>query len=198
MRRQPCFPGRFATIGISYLGFTQWALLQDPPPELAAAVITAGPHDFSTSAWGTGSFTVKHFLGWGNLVAHQEDTGRNRSGIRQLGAQKKVIQAASELPLGAAGRALLGAGAPWWESWLEHPDDNEPFWDSLRLGAALDRVQVPVLLIAGWQDLFLQQSLEQYRHLRDRGVDVALTIGPWTHTQLLFQGLRTIVGETQD
>ena len=46
LRRQPWFTGRFATIGISYLGFTQWAMLADPPPELAAAVITAGPHDF--------------------------------------------------------------------------------------------------------------------------------------------------------
>jgi putative CocE/NonD family hydrolase len=198
LRQQPWFTGRFATIGISYLGFTQWALLQDPPPELAAAVITAGPHDFSTSAWGTGSFTVNDFLGWCHLVAHQEDPGRIRAGIRQLRAQKKVIQAADKLPLGAAGRTLLGPGAPWWESWLERPDDNEPFWESMRFGAALDRVQAPVLLIGGWQDLFLQQSLEQYRHLRDRGVDVALTIGPWTHTQLLVQGLRTIAQETQD
>jgi uncharacterized protein len=198
LREQPWFTGRFATIGISYLGFTQWALLQDPPPELAAAVITAGPHDFSTSAWGTGSFTVNDFLGWSNLVAHQEDPGRIRAGIRQLRAQKKVVHAAGELPLGAAGRALLGEGAPWWESWLDHPDDNEPFWESMRFGAALDRVQVPVLLIGGWQDLYLQQSLEQYRHLRDRGVDVALTLGPWTHSQFLIQGLRTIAQETQD
>jgi uncharacterized protein len=198
LRAQPWFTGRFATIGISYLGLTQWALLQDPPPELAAAVITAGPHDFSASVWGTGSFTVNDLLGWSHLVAHQEDPGRIRAGIRQLRAQKKVVHAAGELPLGAAGRALLGEGAPWWESWLEHPDDNEPFWESLRFGAALDRVQVPVLLIGGWQDLFLQQSLEQYRHLRDRGVDVALTLGPWKHTQLLVQGLRTIAQETQD
>ena len=43
MRRQPWFTGRFATIGISYLGFTQFALLQDPPPELVTSVIVAGP-----------------------------------------------------------------------------------------------------------------------------------------------------------
>ncbi|HXY64283.1 MAG TPA: CocE/NonD family hydrolase [Mycobacterium sp.] len=198
LRQQPWFTGRFATIGISYLGFTQWALLQDPPPELAAAVITAGPHDLSASAWGTGAFTVNDFLGWSHLVAHQEDPGRIRAGIRQLRAQKSVIRAAGEVPLGAAGRELLGAGAPWWESWLEHPDTDDPFWEPLQLGAALERAQVPVLLIGGWQDLFLQQSLHQYRQLRDRGLDVALTIGPWTHTQLLVQGLRTIAGETQD
>ena len=198
LRQQPWFTGRFATIGVSYLGFTQWALLQDPPPELAAAVVTAGPHDFSASAWGTGSFTVNDFLGWSNLVAHQEDPGRIRAGIRQLRAQKSVIRAAGELPLGAAGRELLGASAPWWESWLEHPDMGDPFWKPLQVGAALDRARVPVLLIGGWQDLFLRQSLQQYRQLRDRGVDVALTIGPWTHTQLLMQGLRTVAGETQD
>ena len=175
LRQQPWFTGRFATIGISYLGFTQWALLQDPPPELAAAVITAGPHDFSESAWGTGSFTVNDFLGWSHLVAHQEDPGRIRAGIRQLRAQKSVIRAAGELPLGAAGRELLGTGAPWWESWLDHPDDNEPFWEALRFGAALDRVQVPVLLIGGWQDLFLQQTLAAVspssRPRRRRGAD---------------------------
>ena len=198
MRRQPWFTGRFATIGISYLGFTQWAMLQDPPPELAAAVITAGPHDFSASAWGTGSFTVNDFLGWSNLVAHQEDPGRIRAGIRQLRAQKNVIRAAGEVPLGAAGRTLLGDGATWWEKWLNTPMtttrsgsrcESPPHWTAS---------QVPVLLLSGWQDLFLPQTLQQYRQLRDRGVEVALTMGPWTHTQLLLAGLPTIARETQD
>jgi len=51
----------------------------------------------------------------------------------------------------------------------------------MRLGDALDRVQVPVLLISGWHDLFLEQTLEQYRRLRERGIDVAMTVGDWTH-----------------
>jgi uncharacterized protein len=57
---------------------------------------------------------------------------------------------------------------------------------------------VPVLLLSGWQDLFLGQTLHQFRHLRERGVDVALTMGPWTHTQLLLGGLATIARETQE
>jgi uncharacterized protein len=198
MRRQPWFTGRFATIGVSYLGFTQYALLQDPPPELVTAVITAGPHDLGASAWGTGSFTVNDFLGWCNLVAHQEDPDRIRAGIRQMRAQKGVVRAAAEAPLGASGRALLGEGAPWWESWLTPPADDNPFWGPLNVGSALDQVQVPVLLLSGWQDLFLGQTLHQFRHLRERGVDVALTMGPWSHTQLLLAGLATSVRETQE
>ena len=198
LREQPWFTGRFATIGASYLGFTQWALLQDPPPELAAAVFTAGPHDFGASSWGTGAFTVNDFLGWSDLVAHQEDPVRIRIALRQLRARRQVERAAGEVPMGAAARALLGPGAPWFESWVEHTDLQDPFWDSLRCTAALDRAQVPVLLLGGWQDLFVRQTLQQYARLRSRGVDVALTVGPWTHTQLLTKGLATCTRESLD
>jgi putative CocE/NonD family hydrolase len=196
LRRQPWFTGSFGTVGLSYLGLTQWALLVDPPPELAAAVITVGLYDFAFGSWGTGAFALNDFLGWSDLVAHQEDGGRIRTGVRQLAAQRKVARAARRLPLGAAGRALLGTGAPWYESWVEHPDLEDPFWERYRFTAALDRVQVPVLLIGGWQDLLLKQSLTPYRHLRDRGVEVALTVGPWTHTQMLTKGLGTITRES--
>lgn len=197
MRRQPWFTGRFATIGISYLGFTQFALLQDPPPELVTSVIVAGPHDLGLSSWGTGAFSVNDFLGWSNLVARQEDGGLFRAGMRQLRAQKRVVRAAGVAPLGASGRGLLGDGAPWWESWLTPPADDNPFWGPLRVDSALDRIEVPLLLLSGWQDLFLPQTLYQFRHLRGRGVDVALTMGPWTHTELLFAGLSTVSRETQ-
>ncbi|MGB8391051.1 CocE/NonD family hydrolase [Mycobacterium sp.] len=198
LREQPWFTGRFATIGLSYLGFTQWALMQDPPPELAAAVVTVGPHDFNASVWGTGAFAINDFLGWSDMVAHQEDPVRIRAGIRQLRASRKAAQAAAGVPVGDAARAMLGAGAPWFESWVEHSDPNDPFWTSLRCGEALDRVQVPVLLVGGWQDIFVRQTLQQYEHLRRRGVDVALTVGPWTHNQLLSKGLAISARESLD
>jgi uncharacterized protein len=198
LREQPWFTGRFATIGVSYLGFTQWALLRDPPPELAAAVITVGPHDFNASVWDTGSFTVNDFLGWSDLVSHQEDPGRIRTAIRQAKAQRKIAQAVGEVPMGAAMRTLLGTGAPWFESWIEHSGSDDPFWNTRRFSDALDRVQVPVLLLGGWQDIFLKQTLQQYGHLRGRGVDVALTVGPWTHAQMLGKGLAIGARESLD
>lgn len=196
LRDQPWFTGSFATIGASYLGLTQWALLMDPPPELVAAVITAGPHDFSSSSWGTGSFTLNDFLGWSYLMTRQETGGPVRAAVREVTARRTVAAAAADLPLGAAGRALLGGGAPWYESWLAHPDVDEPFWDPYRFSPALDRVRVPVLLHSGWQDLFLAQTLAQYRRLHDRGVPVAMTVGPWSHSQLLTRGLGTVTRET--
>jgi len=195
LRQQSWFTGSFATIGLSYLGFTQWALLQDPPPELAAAIVTVGPHDLHSSAWGTGAFTLNDFLGWADLVGNQEQPTLRRL-LFQLRAPKRLGRGVSGLPLGTAGRDFLGATSPWYESWIEHPDASDPFWNGLRANDALDRVTTPVLLITGWQDLFLNQTIAQYRHLRDRGVDVALTVGPWTHFDMTSRAAGVAARET--
>lgn len=198
LREQPWFTGTFATIGLSYLGFTQWALLTDPPPELVTAVISVGPHDFAQSSWGTGSFSLNDFLGWSHMMSHQEDPNPVRAVVRQAQAGQRVGAATMDLPVGAAGRRLLGDGAPWYESWLQPPDEDPELWARLAVTEALDRVDVPVLLISGWQDLFLDQTLAQYRRLRERGVDTALTVGSWTHTQLMQRGASVVLRETLD
>lgn len=195
LRDQPWFTGSFATLGPSYLGFTQWALLTDPPPEMKAAVIMVGPHDLSAPRWGTGSFGLNDFLGWSDMVAHQEEP-RFRTLVRQLRSRKALAAATSALPLGEAGRELLGTGAPWYESWLEHPEHDDPHWARLQLHQALERTQIPVLLLSGWQDLFLEQTLAQYQRLRERGVPVALTMGPWTHSELMTKGAPTVIRES--
>ena len=198
LRDQPWFTGTFGTVGLSYLGFTQWALLTDPPPELKAAVVTVGPHDVSGPRWGTGSFGLNDFLGWSDLVAHQEDPRRLRVLWRQARAQRLVDRAALGLPLGESSRAMLADGAPWFESWLEHPHAEDPFWTRLQLHAALERTEIPVLLLTGWQDLFLEQTLEQYDRLTSRGVTTGLTVGPWTHGQMMTKAGPTVVRETLD
>ena len=198
LRTRPWFTGTFATLGLSYLGWTQWALLSDPPPELKAAVITVGPHDISGPRWGTGSFALNDFLGWSDLVSRQEDPRRLRVLLHQLRAQRLVTRAALGTPLGESSRALLGDGAPWFESWLEHPAPDDPFWTRLRADDALDHSEVPVLFLTGWQDLFLEQTLEQYRRLRTRGVATGLTIGPWTHGHMMTKAAPTVLRETLD
>lgn len=198
LREQPWFTGRFATVGLSYLGFTQWALLNDPPPELAAAVIAAGPHDFRESTWGTGTFAVNDFLGWSDMVSRQEDPRRLRHGLRHLRAPRKVARTIDRVPFGPAARDLLGSGAPWFESWAKQPEPGDSFWDRMRFPDALDRAEVPVLLLGGWQDLFIGQTTRQYRHLSQRGVNVAMTVGPWTHVQMITKALPLTTRQTLD
>jgi hypothetical protein len=90
--------------------------------------------------------------------------------------------------LADAADQALDHRAPWFRAWLSHPDRGDAFWSRLNVTQALDKVNVPVRLVGGWQDLFLDQTVHQYEVLHRRGVDVSLTIGPWSHLQLGTQG----------
>lgn len=181
LRRQEWFTGTFVTVGGSYLGFTQWALLVDPPPELTACVITMGPHDLSRAVWGTGSFALDDFLSWAYLIAWQARGGWVRQLIRSTLSPRRLRPVLDVLPPAEAAHSLLGGGSSWYESWLQRSDLTDDYWNPLRLDAAFAEVRQPLLLTGGWQDVFVDQTLEQFRELTARGADVAMVIGPWTH-----------------
>ncbi|MFZ0188432.1 MAG: CocE/NonD family hydrolase [Streptosporangiaceae bacterium] len=181
LRGQSWFDGRLATFGGSYLGFVQWALALDPPPELVAAVVVVGPHDFSRTAYRNGAFDLYNFLSWSDLIVHQERVNPVSGIVRSVTADRRLRPALGRAPVTEGARDLLGTGAPWFETWLEHPQLTDPFWAPLQCGAALERISVPTLLIGGWQDLFLEQTLEQFGALAERGVPTRMLIGPWTH-----------------
>jgi uncharacterized protein len=181
LRGQSWFDGRLATFGPSYLGFVQWALALDPPPELVAAVVVVGPHDFSRTAYRNGAFDLYNFLSWSDLIVHQERVNPVSGMVRTVTADRRLRRALDRAPLAEGARDLLGTGAPWFETWLEHPQLTDPFWAPLQCGAALERISVPTLLIGGWQDLFVEQTIEQFGVLAERGVPTRMLIGPWTH-----------------
>ncbi|HSZ39172.1 MAG TPA: CocE/NonD family hydrolase [Trebonia sp.] len=187
LRERKWFDGRLGTFGLSYLGFTQWALATDPPPELRAAVVMAGLHDFSRSIHHNGAFSLHTSLSWADLVTNQE-VGGARGMLLLANADRRERQAMDRNPVGTHARAMLGSGAPWFDKWLGNPDITNPYWAPLRCGAALERLSAPALLVGGWQDIFLGQTIEQYQALSRRGLPARLVIGPWTHVQIATKG----------
>ena len=188
LREQSWFEGRLATYGQSYLGFVQWALAMDPPPELVAAIVHVAPHDFSRTAYRNGVFDLYNYVSWSDLVAHQESTGMLRGMVRLATADRRLRPALDRLPVTDGFRDLLGREPSWAERWLEHPQQADPFWAPLQCAAALEKIAVPVLLVGGWHDLFVEQTLEQYRTLAGRDVTTRLVMGPWAHLDITSQG----------
>ncbi|MCF1596955.1 CocE/NonD family hydrolase [Streptomyces muensis] len=192
LRTQDWFDGRLATFGGSYLSFVQWALATDPPPELKAMVAQVSFHDFAQGGYEQGPFNLLDLLMWSDSISNQESVGALTGLLRTMRGRRRLGPFMDRLPLKGMADHLSGKGAPWFDDWVTHPDVQDAFWDRRRHGEALQRLTVPVLLTGGFQDLFLQQTLEQYRTLQDRGVPVALTLGPWTHTNA---SQRTILHE---
>lgn len=189
MREQSWFTGSFGTMGTSYLGLTQWALLTDPPPEMKTAVIVSGPHDTGRLLYGTGAINLVSSVGWTygmvNQGSHGPVAGTLLGAIQRDKKYRHVLDAA---PVGDAAHGLWGDKAAWFDEWLAQRDVTDPFWDSARVTSAHESTDIPVLLYSGWHDLILEQVLESYAALAARGVDVQLRVGPWSHADLVGKG----------
>ncbi|MCK7623900.1 CocE/NonD family hydrolase [Streptomyces sp. RS10V-4] len=206
LREQPWFNGALGTIGPSYLGYVQWALALDPPPELRAMVVQVGLHDPYAYFHTGGAVHLENALVSGVGLAHQHQGWRpflrGVLGLRRWlrGAHRAAVPSASgpDASGSSAGSSASGplAELPWLAEALARTDAGDPYWAGASAEAAADRAGVPVCLIGGWQDVFLDQNLGQYRRLRRAGAPTALLIGPWTHTSALQEGWPEVFAES--
>jgi len=183
LRTQDWFNGKLALVGASYLAFASWALAIEPPPELTVMALHISPHDLASAGHGSGAFELFNLLSWSELMSYQEEISETRGLWRMYRTDKRLAAALNLLPLSATSE-IVGPGAPWYREWLQHPTLDDPYWDGYRAGAGLERVSVPTLLVSGFHDFFVEQTLQQYHALRRRGIPVGLTIGPWNHLAL--------------
>jgi len=171
--------------------------MTDPPPELATAVVAVAAHDNHWVAYQGGAFSLEAMLSLFDGLNHLED-GVARGVLLLMRQRRRLRPAFEELPLVRAQETVFAGRRTPFREWLTAPDAEDPMWRPMRLGRALDRVEVPVLLQEGWQDRFGEQMIEQYQQLRRRGLEVGLTIGPWTHVEFGTKGARVVMAETLD
>jgi uncharacterized protein len=193
LRGQDWFNGALGTIGASYLGFTQWALAADPPPELKAMVIQVSSDDFYGFLYPGGAFALEAALtGVTAMVAQQRGVGAFLLAILRLWRQHGRV--ARSLPFLDAYPAATGQRVGWFDEWLAHPGAADPFWNSRRAGPDLAAVP-PVSLLGGWADVCVDPTLDLYQRLRAAGREVRLVFGPWNHTSGFNQDMPVVFGE---
>ncbi|KAK2598080.1 hypothetical protein QQS21_005791 [Conoideocrella luteorostrata] len=180
MRDQSWYSGSFGTLGGSYLGYTQWALLSDPPPDLRAAAISAGPSNFGGLAWGSGAMGA-HLIAWADLM-----TAPKRGiapGPAYIKTQADILQPVYDgVPLTKAIDKHFQSNAPDWLKLVATDSKlTDPLFKRMDQSAALDRVDIPILQITGWQDTMLSEVVHQHGALAKRGKQASITVGPWSH-----------------
>lgn len=176
--RLPGADGRVCTYGPSYLGQTQWAAAGAAPPELLAAVpefTWSSPDDGLISRGG--AYELGLMTQWtltlGRNVLARRHTADPAESERQLSALEKAIDGLAahtylELPVQAPLRRFnLPTPTPT-------PTPTNSDWPA---------ISIPMLIIGGWYDAFLQGSLDNFGHLRAAGIPAALIVGPWTHDE---------------
>ncbi|OAA67102.1 Galactose-binding domain-like protein [Niveomyces insectorum RCEF 264] len=158
MRAQPWYPGTFATFGPSYLGYTQWALLRDPPADLVASVILCAVYDHARLAWMNGAYRTDRVV-WSYFVSRQDAAASSGGSLASVIDPVKLNAAVQATPLYDAAADLFEGKASYQLDFMKKPNVD---------GAAA----------------FAQRlTLATYARVRDRGMPVYLTVGPWTHTE---------------
>ncbi len=195
LREQPWFNGTLGTVGPSYLGYTQWALALDPPPELKAMVVQVGLHDPYALFHADGALRLENALAVGMGMTYQHQ-GMGPFLKATLRLQRRLRDATTARPLRGAYASALGGEVPWLDAVMTHPDPKDTFWRGASSAEAAERLRVPTALITGWHDALVDQTFEQYDRLRRGGCETALLVGPWTHTSALQQGWPEVFAES--
>ena len=173
--------GKIGMAGASYLGLTQWAVAAAAGDRLGAIVPTVTAAQFHDATYG-GGLALESMASWHAMVAVQE---RPLAGLQMLRSLAGLHY--DRLPLGD----LLGRESEHFRRALERTDAEDPYWRARDHTATLADVEAPVLLIAGWHDIFTPWQLADYVALRDAGRDARLIVGPWTHVSRGLWALST-------
>jgi len=152
-------------VGMSYLGFVQWAVADRLPPQVKAMIPQVTESALTLEFMRPDGRSLELPFEWGVLVAVQERRGAM---FRRRGQAKKTTRAMSTLPLGNADVAAIGHPSSYIQDVLAH-DANDEYWAPLDHSRRVADVTVPVSSIGGWYDIFLPRQLRDFRILQDAG-----------------------------
>ena len=189
--------GRIGMWGQSYLGYVQWAAAVTESPHLHAMLpaITqsnlGGPDE-------QGFMWLDRTLRWLLLLDAMMDTSlwawqKFSLSYYALAQNRRLERGWHHLPLATADEAVLERPESFYQTWAAQYQPEAPYWQAVDFRAKVPQVSVPMHLVAGWYDIFLQGQLADYAAQRAAGHNPYLTIGPWTHMDQ--QGMASAVRE---
>lgn len=177
--RQPWSDGKIGMIGGSYLGIAQWkvALLNNPHLKAIFPVV-AGYDDYRDRFYSTGgAMKLGQRLLWMS------------ENMRAPEFRPDFAKFVLHLPLRTSDLAATGRTSEMLQKVLNHPS-YDAFWQSVSIRAQIDKIRIPVFLVGGWYDNFVQSDLEAYSALRKRSGVHRILIGPWPHNMSIqFPGV---------
>ncbi|PUB25934.1 hypothetical protein C8K30_10621 [Promicromonospora sp. AC04] len=177
--KQSWFGDSMVLVGMSYLGYVQWAVADSLPPQVKAMIPVVTESALTKEFMRADGRSLELPFEWGALVAVQE---RPLAMFRRGSQTRKNTRALHTLPLRDADVEAIGRHSQYIQDVLDH-DGDDPHWDRLDHRHRVAGTMVPVSSVAGWYDIFLPGQLRDFTVLQDAGRPARLTVGPWTHPE---------------
>jgi putative CocE/NonD family hydrolase len=168
----PYSNGKIGMFGGSYVGATQMLTAIAHPPHLAGIcpVVTASNYHDGWTYQG-GAFEQWFNESWTSGLA--QDTlnrfvRKNTNALNGMWKLPLTEYPLFELPQASSDPDLTRLLAPYFLDWLAHPSYEE-YWKRVSIEEHFADIQVPMLSIAAWYDIFLGGSLRNYTGVKLHG-----------------------------
>lgn len=187
--------GKVGMFGASYGGATQLLAATERPPSLGALIPTVTASQYYEGwTYTQGAFSLAFALSWalslGINVAQKRGDDAAASEFAASFASSLDID--WSLPLDTI-QSLDNADTPFFNDWIAHPTYDD-YWKQWSIDEDYGRIEVPVLHVAGWYDVFLSGSVKNFSGMRAQAgneharTNQRLLIGPWYHVPWRVHG----------
>jgi putative CocE/NonD family hydrolase len=187
IKQQPWCNGAIATFGMSYLGYTQWAIAAAAGPEVKAMAMQVTLSDFAQMTYAGNAFMLENALSWTRLVTLMK-TPRALLWSFLLERLFKIPGIRREqwklLPLADMDEKIIGQRVHFWRDWLQHASADDPWWAPMSHRRSIATIKRPITMVAGWFDIFLPWQMQDFQALQKNGCETRITVGPWSHTDM--------------
>ncbi|HOX37690.1 MAG TPA: CocE/NonD family hydrolase [Candidatus Brocadiia bacterium] len=206
---QPWCNGKVLMTGGSYVASTQIIPAIYTPPNLEALQLIVCPAmDPKFTFYQGGAFRHEMLQGWMiGMALSSQRMQRKEVKVGEISALVKDVKMSELLGPGGLEKKLMKIGDRWrkhlplteygpigiggkgytdtWDMVMQGWYKPE-IWNPANAYAAVDKIDVPCLFLAGVYDIFCQEDIEIWKALRERGGPKArnntyLILGPWRH-----------------
>jgi putative CocE/NonD family hydrolase len=184
----PGSTGQVGMYGFSYGGATQlWAAVHQPPGLTAIMPALTGSDYYDGWTYRGGALHHAFTQSWTAFLA--QDTAHRWQDYELEGTIAGALGNAWAnywIPPQYYPFVSKEGLAPYYYDWLKHDTDDD-YWRQWSIRRRYEQITVPALHIAGWYDVFLEGTLENFVGLQTQaGSEQArqnqkLVVGPWYH-----------------
>ncbi|MBY8862321.1 CocE/NonD family hydrolase [Nocardia sp. CA2R105] len=177
---QPWCGDSIILYGVSYLGYTQWAVADQVPPQVKAMIPIQTESSVMLDFLRPDGFALETPFLWSFVIDGQEHP---LALLRHpaLTRRRTMLRRMRDLPLEQADQRAVGHRIDYFQKILAH-DADSPHWAAADHSGRVPDVTIPVSSIAGWHDFFLPGQLRDFKALQAAGTPARLTVGPWAHS----------------
>jgi uncharacterized protein len=168
----PYSNGKIGMFGGSYVGATQMLAAMAHPPHLAGIcpVVTASNYHDGWTYQG-GAFQQWFNQSWTSGLAQNtlnRAVEKDTNALHGIWKLPLTAYPLFDVPGSSSDADLKRTLAPYFLDWLAHPNYDE-YWKRWSIEEHYSGIQVPVLTIAAWYDIFLGGSLRNYTGIKAYG-----------------------------